>query len=1255
LEWSKRYGEDFVFERCYSMVQTDDGGYALAGSINPWDWSPTPTDVLLVKTDSAGNVQWNKTYGGADSDYAYSIVQTGDGGYALAGSAAWDAWLVKTDAAGNMQWNQTYRGASPDCASSVVQTRDGGYALAGYTHSFGAGGYDFWLVKTDWYGNIEWNQTYGGTSDDQAFSVVQTLDGGYTIAGWTKSFGAGSVDAWLVKTDAAGNMQWNQTYGGAGSDSAYSLVQTDDGGYALAGGGLGATGMRAAWLVKTDSVGNMQWNQMYPQTSTSPRSAARSVVQTLDGGYALGGWFSEYEGAYPHFLLVKTDAAGNMQWNQTYGPVPNGDPRSLVQTLDGGYALAGTYEDSAYNSDLLLVKYKGVDVPPVANFTYTTQPGAYDVTFNASASYDPNGHIEKYDWDFGDGENDTGMIVTHRYMLRAVYVVKLTVTDNETLTGTIKKTVVLLYGNLKAVSIEPIQVVWGADLVLNKTTDFKISFESTFDVIVGPSIKIETLGFNPNAYQFRYRFAPGNYSFVIGSDFVGSPVFLPRTKPEAAFRFTIDPDNWFVETDETDNTFPRTDFARRTVIDTKPLKILFVPVYFTGEDGYPAYPWYYTGFNQTSYVEHAAESCRYLKAIYPVVESEVFCHCKCPNCCHNGGPRPETEAEADATFTSLLQSLSILAGNDYDRVVGLVRNGWFDGIPGWNSTIGFAGQGWGKASVVTIGYWKTTAEVIGHTYNLTHSNDNGTGFYVIGRRSVEAQTFMSTDEIPNPPAQDSYRKPLPSFWIRTEEYQKLLTALKETADPEILLVSGTFWRNGTVELGDWYHYPSGTPDYEVGGVGNYYVTQKDSLGNTLSVLGFNVTFDGAIYGHSFDKLPLAFTVPYASGAKTIQILNATGQVVASKTVSDNSPAVHVISPNGGEILTSDHVQLSWEATDLDGDPLVYNLLISGDGGLIWEPLETGLKQTTFNLTLTGFSGGNQYIVKVIASDGVNTGEDVSDGFFTIASFTINVVTPAQIVPLGGKANYTLSITSYGGFSNPITLNASSTTTDKLAFRWVNGSTIDPVPDGSTNILLEVEVPNVTEGGNHTIILSGTSGNNTEVAITYVFASSHDLVVTGITLSKTVVGQNFPLTINVTIQNQGNFGEVFTVSLYGNQKWIFNQSTYLSARDSTTLTFIWNTSGFVKGNYTISAYAEPVPSETDTSDNRFIDGVVQVTIAGDINGDGWVDGEDLTSMGMAWGSTLGQSNYNSNTDLNNDAWVDGEDLTIMGFNWGQYDP
>ncbi|MGA3192711.1 MAG: hypothetical protein ABSD73_09410 [Candidatus Bathyarchaeia archaeon] len=357
-DWSQTYGGSND-EFAYSVVQTSDGGYALAGFTD--SSGAGGFDFYLVKTDSAGNQNWTQTYGGSGDDFAYSLVQTSDGGYALAGytesfgAGYYDFYLVKTNSAGILQWSKTYGGPGDDEARSLIQTSDGGYALAGWTNSFGGGGYSFYLVKTDSTGSMLWNRTYGSAGDNQAYSVIQTSDGGYALAGYTDSSGHGGNDFYLVKTDSAGNMTWNMTYGGIGDDEAYSLIQTSDGDYALAGYTTSSSaGVDNFWLVKTNSTGAMQWSQTYGSPGDSE---AYSLVQTSDGDYALGG-FTDTLGAGGYDVwLVKTDSTGGVRWSQTYGGSSDDFAYSLVQTSDGGYALAGFTDSSgAGGNDFYLVK-----------------------------------------------------------------------------------------------------------------------------------------------------------------------------------------------------------------------------------------------------------------------------------------------------------------------------------------------------------------------------------------------------------------------------------------------------------------------------------------------------------------------------------------------------------------------------------------------------------------------------------------------------------------------------------------------------------------------------------------------------------------------------------------------------------------------------------------------------------------------------------------------------------------------------------
>jgi len=205
--WTRTYGGIYD-DAAYSVDQTTDGGYICAG----WTVSFGGLDFYLVKTDASGDTQWTRIYDHDGDNEAYSAQQTTDGGYIIAGwTVGMNFYLVKTDAGGNTLWTRTYGGSMSDWAYSVQQTTDGGYIIAGFTYSFGAGNSDCYLVKTNADGDTLWTRTYGGSFNDEAYSVQQTTDGGYIIAGRTGSFGAGYSDIYLVKTDAGGDTLWTRT------------------------------------------------------------------------------------------------------------------------------------------------------------------------------------------------------------------------------------------------------------------------------------------------------------------------------------------------------------------------------------------------------------------------------------------------------------------------------------------------------------------------------------------------------------------------------------------------------------------------------------------------------------------------------------------------------------------------------------------------------------------------------------------------------------------------------------------------------------------------------------------------------------------------------------------------------------------------------------------------------------------------------------------------------------------------------------
>jgi len=358
MEWNTTFwgtGDEYA----YCVIQTSEGGFAIVGCA--WSYGAGSTETWLVKTDAMGQAEWNSTFGGTGSDRAYSLIQTSDGGFVLAGdtwsydAGSYDMVLVKTDANGQHEWNTTFGGTGYDSAYSLLQTSDGGFVLAGCAWSYGAGSTDMWLVKTNAMGQAEWNSTFGGTSSDEAHSLIQTSDGGFVLAGCTRSYGAGSTDMWLVKTDAMGQAEWNSTFGGTSSDEAYSLIQTSDGGFALAGRtrsyGAGSTDM---WLVKTDANGQHEWNTTFGGTGDD---SAYSFLQTSDGGFVLAGCTWSYGAHSTDMWLVKTNANGQHEWNTTFGGTGDEYASSFLQTSDGGFVLAGyTRSYGAGSYDMWLVK-----------------------------------------------------------------------------------------------------------------------------------------------------------------------------------------------------------------------------------------------------------------------------------------------------------------------------------------------------------------------------------------------------------------------------------------------------------------------------------------------------------------------------------------------------------------------------------------------------------------------------------------------------------------------------------------------------------------------------------------------------------------------------------------------------------------------------------------------------------------------------------------------------------------------------------
>jgi hypothetical protein len=344
LYWTKRIGWNND-QALGSLVQTGNGDLVAVGTTFSSNNDNTG-QILLVKVDNHGNLIWNKTYGQQSVlDFGNAIINTVDECFAVTGyvnsygSKGADFLLAKYDTEGNELWRKTYGGSDYDYGMCLVQTGDGGFVMVGATYSYGAGMEDLWLVRTDSSGNKVWSNTYGGLKDDSCDTtsgLIQTSDGGFAFVGSTESYGTGK-DIFLVKVDANGGLEWNKTFGGRPYASVgYSLAQSADGGYFLAG----KTYLEkpVAWLIKTDENGTALWDKTY---GDGYENCARSVVLTSDGGCALAGYTTSVSSNEFDFWVFKTDLNGNLEWQSTFGDINTDDAWCVIETTGGGFAACG--------------------------------------------------------------------------------------------------------------------------------------------------------------------------------------------------------------------------------------------------------------------------------------------------------------------------------------------------------------------------------------------------------------------------------------------------------------------------------------------------------------------------------------------------------------------------------------------------------------------------------------------------------------------------------------------------------------------------------------------------------------------------------------------------------------------------------------------------------------------------------------------------------------------------------------------------
>jgi hypothetical protein len=370
-----------------SIQQTSDGGFIVSGYTGSNDGDVSgkygATDYWIVKLNSSGDIEWQKCLGGIYDDFAYSIQQTNDGGFIVAGfkesnesdmsgnHGAIDALVVKLNSSGDIEWQKCLGGTNVDQAFSIQQTSDGGFIVAGGTWSNDGdmsgnhGGSDYWVVKLNSSGDIEWQKCLGGTDYDGASSIQQTSDGGFIVTGGKVSndgdvlVNHGDYDAWVVKLNSSGDIEWQKCLGGTNVDQAFSIQQTSDGGFIVAGGTWSNDGDMSGnhggsdyWVVKLNSSGDIEWQKCLGGTDYD---GASSIQQTSDGGFIVtGGKVSNdgdvlvNHGDYDAWV-VKLNSSGNIEWQKCLGGTNDDRANSIKQISDGGFIVAGSTESNNYD------------------------------------------------------------------------------------------------------------------------------------------------------------------------------------------------------------------------------------------------------------------------------------------------------------------------------------------------------------------------------------------------------------------------------------------------------------------------------------------------------------------------------------------------------------------------------------------------------------------------------------------------------------------------------------------------------------------------------------------------------------------------------------------------------------------------------------------------------------------------------------------------------------------------------------------
>ena len=369
---------------------------------------------FLLAVVAHAQLTFQKVYGSSNSEFCNYATQTRDDGFIMVGQSyslgagSGDIYVVKTDTAGILQWTKTYGGVNDEAGYYIEQTNDNGFIMTGYTYSYGNGSEDVFMIRTNSVGDTLWAAAFGGPLYDEGRCIKQTTDGGFVMLGTTYSFGQGVADMYLVKMDGGGNITWVKTFGDTLLEEGRYVQQTIDGGYILVGSSSSYGPYSSdVYLVKTDQLGNLQWCYTYGGHNND---YGYCVKQTNDGGFIIVGTTYSFGYGNGDVYLIKTDANGVMTWSRTYGGTNFDDGQSVFQTADGGYLIGGTTENySGANQYLCAIKTDNV-----GNLQWTKTFGGSQPNLGSSISFTNDGGflLGGYTDSYGAGNSDYYLIKT---------------------------------------------------------------------------------------------------------------------------------------------------------------------------------------------------------------------------------------------------------------------------------------------------------------------------------------------------------------------------------------------------------------------------------------------------------------------------------------------------------------------------------------------------------------------------------------------------------------------------------------------------------------------------------------------------------------------------------------------------------------------------------------------------------------------------------------------------------------------------